>query len=492
MSDFEVFRQVAAHTNSVGLLVDRAVRGEQTIGTVFMVDENTVATCAHLTVLYTEFMPALKVKFPVSKAEYAVSNVRFHTKFDQQPAYEMARRALKDPVAALALQDFNVGLLTLSKQFAPIEGERKTSFNQKLSLEPLPRVQGLNGSVEELGLALIIQTVSQSRKDGVLYITDERNRPMARIFFHDGKIQHAKFGQLHNEFAIYQMFQQPMSGQFFLKTQSEPDWQTNLPPLQKPTDMFLLEAHRRLDESAKLFEKLGGSQMGYVARGDALRTDGLSPEAAKFADRIWACLDGGVTISELYDVVGLDSYTVLSTLVELFSSNQVGPVNLPPPPTVAPAPLELAAYESLSKWDELISLTAHHDSGRAQMRSGSLVGMLQPNDPYHLLHTLRLPYQSAGCPIFKRGKVIGMHCGMLPLDPALHALPNHLHQMMWVEAIRLCMNEAGAAPKASIAHKPSVGMIRPDFNAASSKLCPKCQAIMVQEAMFCGTCGAAL
>lgn len=492
MRNLDALRQVGGLVNSAGLLIDRCVQGEQAIGTVFLIDENKAVTCAHLAILYADFLPALKVAFPTSKTEFSVTKAFFHPKFDREPAAEMARRALKTAVPALPLQDNNVVLLTLSSDLPQLEPSQRTTFNKRLSIEPLPRVKGIAGAIEELGLALVVQTVTNARKDGILYITDERNRPVARIFFRDGKIRHAKFGQLANEFAIYEMFQRPLVGQFFLKSQEQPDWEVSSQPLDRSTDMLLLEAHRRLDETAKLFDKLGGAQIGYVQVGELLNLDVISPESAKYAVKIYAVLDGGTAISELYDVVGLDTYTILSTLTDLLASRQIAPLEIAPPQAVLGSPLELAAYEPLSKWDEVISLTPHRDSGRAQMRRGNLVGMLRPNDPYHLLHTVRLPYQSAGCPIFKNDKLIGMHCGMLPLDPNLHALPSQLQQLIWVESIRLCM-QAEATKKLSVkADRPSVGMIRPAAQTQGGKICSKCQSVMVREAIFCGTCGTSL
>jgi hypothetical protein len=429
------YADVASQSGAVGLIVDRTVHDEQTIGTAWLIDENTVATCAHLIVLYADFLTGLKVHFPTSGQSYEITGVTFHPRFDKAVALEMAQRSLSASVPALALQDYNIALLTITPRLGDVEASVATAFNKRLALPPLPRLSGLAGAVEEIGLALVIQTVSNARKDGILFISDERNRPMARLFWRDGKIKYAKFGKLSNESAVYQMFQSNLLGQFFFKSQDTPDWSVTA-PMDRTTEGLLLEAHRRMDEMPVLAEKLGGPTAAYGAVGELLRKDPISAENITFAERLWPFLDGGVSLDQLWEIVSLDNYTVYSTLVELLGSGQVQAVPEQPSKAGKLKPLEMAAYEPLSPWDEIVSLTAHPTTGRAQMRRGSLVGLLRPNDPYHILHSLNLPYRSAGSPMFKNGKVVGIHCGMLPLDPALHALPHHLHQMLWNNAMQ--------------------------------------------------------
>jgi hypothetical protein len=479
------YTDVAGLSGSVGLIVDRTVHDEQTIGTAWLVDENTVATCAHVVVLYADFLTGLKVHFPGSGKSYQITGVTFHPRFDQAVALEMAQRSLSAPVPALALQDYNIALLTIAPDLSDLERSAATAFNKRLSLAPLPRLSGLAGAVEEIGLALVIQTVSNARKDGILFISDERNRPIARLFWRDGKIKYAKFGKLSNESAVYQMFQSNVLGQFFFKSQDSPDWSVAA-QMDRTTEGLLLEAHRRMDEVAVLAQKLGGPMTAYRQVGELLRKDPISADNITFAERLWPFLDGGVSVDQLWEVVNLDNYTIYSTLVELLGTEQVQAVPEEPYKAGKMKALEMAAYEPLSPWDEIVSLSAHPTTGRAQMRRGSLVGLLRPNDPYHILHSLNLPYRSAGSPMFKNGKVVGIHCGMLPLDPALHALPHHLHQMLWIDAVQSCFN---AKQKKSLVQKKSVGLIRPEAQKVGKKTCPKCQALMVKEAVFCGTCG---
>jgi hypothetical protein len=480
------YNHVANLAHGVGILIDRCARQEAPIGTVWLVDDNTVATCAHLVLLYEDFLRGLKVSFPAAAQTWEVTDVVFHPRFDRRAAKEMAERSLSAPVPALALQDHNVALLKLTQRVSHLGREEATQFNKKIAAVPTPRLKGLAGAVDEIGLELIFQTVSNTRKDGLLVITDERNRPIARLQFRDGKISHAKFGKLNNEMALYQLFQQSPGGQFQFRANEQPDWQIG-EPMSRNTESLLLEAHRRLDECGKLLERLGGPSVAFVQSTDALDTSNLPPDTVPAAERLWPLLDGGLSVDQLWEVANMDNYSIYASLVELAFARQITEAPAEQNGSAPVQTLDTAAYELLCPWDEVVSLTVHPSTGRPQMRRGHLVGLLRPNDPYHLLHTLDLPYRAAGSPILKNGKVIGMHCGMLPLDPTLHALPRHLHQMLWVDSVNSCLSEK---TKRSLEEKKSVGMVR--FTEAPLDgriICPKCQASMVKDAKFCGTCG---
>jgi hypothetical protein len=477
-------QEIAKYATSVGMLVDRCVRREEPFGTVWMVEQNKVVTCAHLVVLYLEDLNALKVSFPATGQDWEVRDVDFHPRFDIKTANELSQRSLSQPVPALALQDHNLAVLTLSRSLVELTTDFMTTFNKKLSMTPMPRMKGLGGSVDELGLALVIQTMTASRKDGLLVLSDERNRPVAKLFCREGAVLYAKYGKLINEAAVYQMFCHQVTGQFLFQTASKPDWQVSA-VMSRPTESLLLEAHRRMDEVPRVLTELGGDGTCYARATEILDEQALNPEVQIYARRIWPHLDGGVSIDRLWDIVCLDSYTVYVTLAELLSTRQIAQVPLNTDDLMPMRPLEMSPASFLAPWDEISNLTIHPTVGVPQIRQGNLIGLLRPNDPWHLLHSIALPYQAAGSPIFKGSQVIGMHCGMLPLDPRLHALPQHLHQMLWCESIAQCLG-------GKVSNRPSKGtggLARPADKEHNKIECPKCKALMIRHAKFCGTCG---
>lgn len=266
--------------------------------------------------------------------------------------------------------------------------------------------------------------------------------------------------------------------------------------IERNTDSLLLEAYRRMDEIPNLLRDLGGEGATYVRAVDILNLEALDPEVQADAEALWPHLDGGVSIDQLWELVGLDDYAIYKSLEELYKSRQIVELPFMGDDGLSPmASLDLAPHMLLSPWDEVTSLTVHPTVGRAQLRNGHLVGLIRPNDPWHLLHTLSHQYRAAGCPIFKDGQVIGMHCGLLPLDPKLHALPNMLNQMIWVESIYQMLSGSSKSVAALRPSKKSVGMKLPELVATAVKQevskvqCPKCNSLMVAKAKFCGSCG---
>ena len=190
---------------SVGCLIDRALSKEEVLGTVWLVDDNKAVTCGHLAVLYDQYLAALAVRFPTTRQERGISEVKFHPKFNRKQVCQMAEKALVSPVPALPLQEHNLVVLTLSPQLTPfLEKTAAQQLNEGLSL-PVPVVEhGLSGSLAELSLPDVVQTVCNARKQGNLILLDVRNRPLARVFVKDGKIIHARYGN-RAKMGMYQL-----------------------------------------------------------------------------------------------------------------------------------------------------------------------------------------------------------------------------------------------------------------------------------------------
>lgn len=480
-------QEIARYAASVGMLVDRCVRREEPFGTVWLVDHNKVVTCAHLMVLYLEELTALKVSFPALGQDWEVTDVGFHPRFDLSLAAELAQRSLSQPVPAMALQDHNLAVLTLARSLSDLTPDFKTSFNKKLSMTPPPIRKGLGGSVDELGLDLVIQTIIAARNDGLLVLSDERNRPVAKLFCREGMVLYAKYGKLINEAAIHQMFAQQVTGQFQFQSTSKPDWNVSA-TITCPTESLLLESHRRVDAIPRLLTELGGVGSCYAHSVEIMDEPGLAQELQGYARRIWPHLDGGVSIDKLWDMVCLDDYTIYTVLTDLLRTRQVAYMPRNTDSLMPMQPLQMSPASLLAPWDDVTNLTIHPEAGIPQFRQGNLIGLLRPNDPWHLLHSIPLPYQAAGSPIFKGSQVIGMHCGMLPLDPGLHALPQHLHQMLWCESIAQCLGVDGR----KVSSRPSKGtggLVRPADKEQNKVECPRCKSLMIKLAKFCGTCG---
>lgn len=507
---------------SIGLLVDNSVEGGEVLGHVWLIDEDKVATCAHLVVLYSPFLAALSIRFPAIGVEKGVAGAMFHPKFNRKISTQLARQALVLPVPTLSLQKHNAVVLKLTNDLPNLSPELTKLVNSKLSPPPPPRDQGMGGSLNDMDLAMVLQTITNSRKEGVLVISDDRGRTRARIFCQSGRVMHATYKNLVNETAMYQLFSQKFTGgQFYFSSVKEPDWEVKR-PITRPTDMLLIESHRRLDELEKLIHSVGGREAIFTAVVPEPNVDVMPPDMKESCRMMWKVLDGATRAGKIWTLANLDDYSIFSTLYELMITKQIvrqealeQALAIPSNGAGAETPLAalpIAVQSPLAPWDRITNLTLDTPETTVLIRSGSLLGTMRELDPWHLIHNLRLLSEAAGSPMFKDGQVVGMHCGKMPPDPNVEQVDGHLQQMLWVESIMECLKGGGEAELArrltlsgeealSLPGGTSAGMsgtaglstslIRPTAGCKEVARieCPKCGRSSLGSSRFCKSCG---
>lgn len=448
MTSSEPKNDLATRAGAIGLLIDRSTEQEQILGTVWLIDSNKVATCAHLATLFGDKLQALKVFFPAINQSHGISQALFHPKFNRKYSAKLASDGLWDSFSNMHLQNYNAVVLTLTPKLSDLSAQEKQSVSQRLMVAAPQIEQGLGGNLAEIDFYLVIQTITNARKEGVVIISDTRNRPVARLFCQSGRIVYAIYKNLTNELAVYQMVQAHLKGNFFFQVKSEPDWPVER-PIARPPEMLLLEAHRRTDEMERFLGSLGGPDSIYV-RAVPWMNDGILPaEVAETARNLWPHLDGTLPIATLWQVVNVDNYAVYNALIELFKTRQIENIDdttefsQPPPTQLKVEPLDLVPNIELIPGDPIENLSVDHRRGHPRIRSGFLLGSLLSDDPYHLLHNIALLPESCGSPMFKKGVVIGMHCGALPPAPELDENEGAMQQMLWSQCIIECLEDGG-------------------------------------------------
>jgi hypothetical protein len=462
---------------SIGHIIDRTIGPGEALGCGWLIDENTAVSCAHLLVPYENHLPALVLRFPASGQEFSIEGITYHPEFDLKQAAQLSKRAGS---ATTALQNQNVALLKLSKNIPQITDEFKAEVNSLLAQPAAGGDKAISGSLEELDLALVVQTLANARKQGTLTISDARNRPVARFYCKDGNLLHAHFGDLVNETAIYQFVSQRMSGHFYFSARKEPDW-TVQTPISRPTDMMLIEAYRRVDEIPKMLGNLSGVNARYKR---VVELPSVNGEYTKTVQQIWPLINGKTSIGQLWRAAKLDDYTIFSAMTELLKAKNIVEVSdQDTEKGAAPQIIDMAPELPLAAWDEISAITVQPVSGIASMHQGHLLGSLRPGDPWHLLHNVELPSNCAGIPVFKTGKVIGIHCGTLPADSKATALTN-LNQLIWIEAVNDCIEQAEVRSSAAEQRIQAAASIE-----VASVECPKCGTSSLDSAKFCKRCG---
>jgi len=434
--------------DSVGFVVDRCLSENEVIGSGFMVEDGKFATLATLVLPYGANFDALKVVFPRVGKEFSIQSTYFHPHFNKRFTRQTVERTIvKAP--ELTVRKHNCAIISLSEDLRELSLDDKARINDSLSLAKTNWDKGLSGSLDEIDLTLVIQTISNARKHGQLVVSDIRNRPLAKLFFSDGKVFHAQFRHLRKEYAIYQLVASKVQGFFEFRPSKDPEWPA-LNPMAKPMDMLLLESFRRFDELEKLRANVGGSD-SYLGRiRGALDQNVLAPEVRERAISVWRLLDGLTPSGRLWELVRFDEYDVFQTLDLLQQTGQIKRVTIDGhlfPSQLDPTlrlvhkikPLPLSTESGIILEEEVHAVTLNINNAFVAAKKGIVMGNVDESDAWHLIHTAPVLVEGIGCPILRNNQVVGMHCGILPASRKVESSIGLLQQMLWVGSVQECL-----------------------------------------------------
>jgi CheY-like chemotaxis protein len=212
------------------------------------------------------------------------------------------------------------------------------------------------GSLGDMGLVDLLQTIEISRKSGVLEVHSGGRTGL--MTFREGQILDAELGSLHGERALYRVL-------LF----SEGDFEIDFRPVKTeqqihvPTQGLLMEGMRRLDEWGRLLE-----QIVPLASVMEINEEELAARLAELPDEINSILkviDGQRSLEEVIDAVEGDDLNTLSTLSKLFFEGVIQPTGrsrtLRPPAAV---PVDDEDEDSHELESGLVP-AAHPDGDRA-------------------------------------------------------------------------------------------------------------------------------
>ncbi len=166
-----------------------------------------------------------------------------------------------------------------------------------------------SGSLADMGLVDLLQTIDVSRKAGVLQLSSGEKR--GAIYFHEGRVIDAELGELTGEAAIYR-FLVWSEGQFELDFRDV----RREDRIGVSTQGLLMEGMRRLDEWGRLQEQL--PSLGTVFD---VSHEELSQRLAEIPDEINEVLrlfDGRRSLSQVLDASFGDDLTTLNAVSKLY------------------------------------------------------------------------------------------------------------------------------------------------------------------------------
>ncbi|MFO0695682.1 MAG: DUF4388 domain-containing protein [Polyangiales bacterium] len=167
-----------------------------------------------------------------------------------------------------------------------------------------------SGSLSDMGLVDLLQTIDISRKSGVLYLTSRHKR--GAVYFSDGAIRHAVLGKLKGDAAVYR-FLVWNEGEFDLEFRPVRIEETTI---TMSTQGLLMEGMRRVDEWGRLLEQLPPLDSVFE-----VNEQELLERLAEIPDEINDILrlfDGRRTLMEVVDERAGDDLEVLTAISKLY------------------------------------------------------------------------------------------------------------------------------------------------------------------------------
>ncbi len=172
------------------------------------------------------------------------------------------------------------------------------------------------GSLGDMGLVDLLQTIDISRKSGVLELTGEQQH--GTISFRDGQLVDAELGKIVGEAAIYRLL-----------LWNEGEFEIDFRPvrveqrIRSSTQAILMEGMRRIDEWGRLLEQIPTLDNVFE-----VSEEELVERLAEIPDEINAILrqiDGRRSLMEVVDAAGGDDLETLTAVTKLYFEGIIFP-----------------------------------------------------------------------------------------------------------------------------------------------------------------------
>ncbi|HJL38141.1 MAG TPA: DUF4388 domain-containing protein, partial [Polyangiaceae bacterium LLY-WYZ-15_(1-7)] len=167
-----------------------------------------------------------------------------------------------------------------------------------------------SGSLSEMGLVDLLQTIDISRKSGVLHLSHEGRR--GAVYFDEGHLVHAELNKLRGEAAVYR-FLVWNDGHFDLEFRPV---RIETRTISTSTQGLLMEGMRRVDEWGRMLEQLPPLTSVFEVD-DAELVERLAEIPDEIND-ILKHFDGRRSLMQVVDETGQDDLTSLAAISKLY------------------------------------------------------------------------------------------------------------------------------------------------------------------------------
>ncbi|HVW25818.1 MAG TPA: DUF4388 domain-containing protein [Polyangiaceae bacterium] len=221
-----------------------------------------------------------------------------------------SQKSIEDKIRGLELgvEDYLIKPIFVRELITRVHMLLARRTQERIATGPASRTR-FAGSLEDMGVVDLLQTIEVSRKSGVAHITDGKRN--AIVYFRDGKLVDAEIGKLRGEEAIYRALLWS-SGSFEVefKPVDNPD------VIPTSTQGLLMEGMRRVDEWGRLSEQLPSLDVVFDVDHETL-LERLT-EIPDELNAILRLLDGRRNLMDIIDESPFDDLSTLSVISKLY------------------------------------------------------------------------------------------------------------------------------------------------------------------------------
>ncbi|HEY9775017.1 MAG TPA: hypothetical protein V6C81_14730 [Planktothrix sp.] len=423
------------YADATGFVVDRTTNPPKVLGQAFLISRNRAVTCASSVYNYSEAPWALALNFVHPDVVVSVKGMVIHPEFDKKAARTWYLNQTGNPGEQCVLNN-DMATIVLDSFMPDMPQDKVGELNRALSLPFNSQGVEASGSIRGSDFLNILGGILQANRTGLVTLFDGRNIPLARLQVGPNAIQKVYFRGLLGELAFFELlYRQPAEGYSF-QSGDVFNW-GNVRDITAPADALVAEAQRRVDELPGMFQYLGGPGSRYQQRIENYDASNASETIAWFSERLWTCIDGYLTLDNLSERAGVDTFTVLQAIREMVNKAQISMINRKPfhcggqigTPLVSHTDFEVNA------WDPLQAFFLDPLSGRPVWLQGNFFGVANALQPKNMLHTIAMPNNVPGAMILKDYKLIGIHDGPHAAKPGQPVPPVKCFQFMWMGAL---------------------------------------------------------
>lgn len=432
---FDSLQQNFAH--ATGFIYDRTISPRKMLGQCFIVSKSRAVTTSANLYNYSEAPWALEVHFPHPDVTIGIKSIAIHNDFDRREARNYYLQQTGSPLDVPPVLLNDLATIVMDSQLQELLPDKVAELNRALSIPFSNQGVEASGNVRGTELFSVINSVLESRREGLLTLYDKRNIPMARLQLGQGTILKVHYRSMIGEMAFAELvYRKPAEGYSFQPSATF-NW-GGVRDITVPTDQLIQEAVRRANEVPQIVNYLSstGMEARFQRSVGEMNVENVSENIRWFVEILWSSLDGYITVDRLPERLGVDTYTILQALRELVNKGYVSLLNRASPfPCNGQLGTPLVSHTDfdINPGDSVTAFYLDPLSGAATWQQGTFFGVSSVLQPKNLLHTIPILPGASGALILKNYKLIGVHGGAIAPKPGHDN--QRLFQMMWIGAL---------------------------------------------------------